>query len=1038
MTGRPDREDLPSTSVRRPLLALVLNLLIALAGLAALTAVEVRELPNVDQPTVTVRGILQGASPETMDAEVTSIVEGAVARVTGVKEIRSSSEENNFRIRLYFSADTDLDTAAADVREAVSRVERDLPDDVEELTVIKADADASPVLRLAAVADGIGEEELTRIVENDIVPDLISVNGVADVTLYGDRRRMLHVVLDPMRLSSYGLTVTDVADVLQNAPFDIPAGSFASVDHELIVRADATAETAEEIEGIVIRDPVKIGDVAMVFFGPEEAESKVRVDGQTVIGMGIIRQAKSNTIEISDGIEAALKRLNARFDTVQVIKVSDDAEFIRGSVREVVVTLLLAVSIVVLTLWLFLGTPSATLIPCISIPVALIGSVAAIWLMGFSINIITLLALVLAAGLIVDDSIVVLENIQRRRAQGLGGRAAAVLGTRQVFFAVVATTATLVSVFVPISFLPSDAGRLFREFGFVLAVGVIISSFVALTLVPALAARLGDESHSKGLGIHRAIAWCGDRLVQFYRATLHGALAMPLVVLVLAGAGAGGAWFAFQNIDRELLPTEDRGQIFVFGTGPDGVGLSYTGRQADKIEAVLQPYVDSGEITSIYTIVGRWDLNRVFVSAPLAPWHERTRPQSDLIAELRPQMNEIPGMRISVYSPNSLNIRSNSTGLEIALIGNDYLRLYEAALTLNRAIEDRLPGLSNGRISYQPTQPQLVVQIDRRRASDLNVSLDDLAATLSVTIDGDELVDLSVGDETIPILLAAGGGAINDPSDLLNLYVRSADGALVPLSSLVSLKEEGVAAELDRHVQRRAVEIDADIRLGYPLQQAVSDVEALAEEVLLGDVDLILLGEAATLQETERDVLITYIIAMAVVFLVLVAQFESWTSALVVVLTVPFGVAAALYALLLTGTTINIYSQIGLVMMIGLMAKNGILLVEFADQLRDRGHSVAEAVRRAALVRLRPIMMTLMSTVVGGLPLILSAGPGAEARSAIGWVIFGGLGTAAVFTLYLTPVVYLCLARLSSARARHGQQLDRELKEAESIPDGTG
>lgn len=1036
MTARPDKEDLPSTSVRRPLLALVLNLLIALAGLAALTAAEVRELPDVDQPTVTVRGILPGASPETMDAEVTSIVEGAVARVTGVKEIRSSSEENNFRIRLYFSANTDLDTAAADVREAVSRAERDLPDDVEELTVIKADADASPVLRLAAIADGISEEELTRIVENDIVPDLISVNGVADVTLYGDRRRLLHVVLAPLRLSSYGLTVTDVADVLQNAPFDIPAGSFASDDHELIVRADATAETADEIAGIIIRDPVEIGDVATVFFGPEEAESKVRVDGQTVIGMAVIRQAKSNTIDISDGIEAALKKLNTRFETVQVIKVSDDAEFIRGSVREVVVTLLLAVAIVVLTLWLFLGSPSATLIPCISIPVALIGSVAAIWLMGFSINIITLLALVLAAGLIVDDSIVVLENIQRRRAQGLGGRAAAVLGTRQVFFAVVATTATLVSVFVPISFLPSDAGRLFREFGFVLAVGVIISSFVALTLVPALAARLGDESKEKGLGLHRLIGWFGDRLVQLYRATLFGALSVPLVVLFLAVLGAGGAWFAFQNIDRELLPTEDRGQIFVFGTGPDGVGLPYTGRQADKIEAVLQPYVDSGEITSVYTIVGRWDPNRVFVSAPLAPWHERSRPQSELIAELRPQMNEIPGMRISVYSPNSLSIRSNSTGLEIALIGNDYLRLYEAALALNRAIEDRLPGLSNGRISYQPTQPQLVVQIDRRRASDLNVSLDDLAATLSVTIDGDELVDLSVGDETIPILLEAGDSAINDPSDLLNLYVRSQAGALVPLSSLVSLKEEGVAAELDRHVQRRAVEIDADIKLGYPLQQAVADVEALAEEVLPGGIDLILLGEAATLQETERDVLITYVIAMAVVFLVLVAQFESWTSALVVVLTVPFGVAAALYALLLTGTTINIYSQIGLVMMIGLMAKNGILLVEFADQLRDQGLSVADAVRKAALVRLRPIMMTLMSTVVGGLPLILSTGPGAEARSAIGWVIFGGLGTAAIFTLYLTPVVYLCLARLSSARARHSHELDREMKEAESIPDG--
>jgi hydrophobe/amphiphile efflux-1 (HAE1) family protein len=1029
------RNDLPSVSVRRPLLALVVNLLIALAGFAALSAVEVRELPNVDRPTVMVRGLLPGASPETVDAEVTSLVEGAVARVNGVKEIRSSSEENNFRIRLIFSPDADLDLAASDVREAVSRVERELPEDVEQLTVIKADADAEPIIRIAAVGDGIGEEELTRIVENDIVPDLISVPGIADVTLFGDRARQLRVVLDPMRLSSFGLAVTDVSEVLENAPFDIPAGSFASDDHELIVRADASAETAEEIAGIVVRDPVRIGDVAQVFFAPEDAESRVRVDGKSVIGMGIIRQAKSNTIEISDAVQVVVERLTNRLDGIELVIVEDDATFIRGSVREVVITLLLAVSIVIATLWIFLGSPSATLIPCVSIPIALIGALAGIWLMAFSVNIVTLLALVLAAGLIVDDSIVVLENIQRRRAQGLGPSAAAVLGTRQVFFAVIATTVTLISVFVPISFLPSDAGRLFREFGFVLAAGVAISSLVALTLVPALAARLEEPVERPGL-VRRAIAGLGNALTRLYGVTLGWVLAAPLIFAAAAITVAGGAWFALQSLDRELLPTEDRGQIFLLGTGPDGVGLPYTSRQADAIEDVLQPYLDSGEIRTTYTIVGRWDLNRVFISAPLAPWHERDRPQSELISELRPKMAEIPGMRISVWSSNSLGVRSSSTGLEVALVGNDYLDLYEASLAMSRAIEDRLPGLSNTRLSYQPTQPQLLVQIDRRRASDLAVSLDDLSATLRATIDGDDVVDLSVGDETIPILLEAKGGAIADPSDLLNLYVRNDNDVLVPLSSLVTLREEGVAAELDRHVQRRAVEIDADLEDGYTLSDAAADIQALADEILPPGMDLILLGQAATLEETERDVAITYVIALIVVFLVLVAQFESWTSALVIVLTVPFGIAAAIYALMLTGTSINIYSQIGLVMMIGLMAKNGILLVEFADQLRDRGRSVRDAIRGAAEVRLRPITMTLVSTVLGGLPLILSDGPGAEARAAIGWVVFGGLGLAALFTLYLTPVVYLGLARLSKPRADSAKRLDDELRRADAIPDG--
>jgi len=398
-------------------------------------------------------------------------------------------------------------------------------------------------------------------------------------------------------------------------------------------------------------------------------------------------------------------------------------------------------------------------------------------------------------------------------------------------------------------------------------------------------------------------------------------------------------------------------------------------------------------------------------------------------------MAEIPGMRISVYSPNSLNLRSGASGLQVALVGNDYRYLYSAAQDLNRAIEDRLPGLSNVEISYQPTQPQLLVQIDRRRASDLEVELSDLSATLRATIDGDEIVDLSVGDEAVPILLEARGDAITDPGDLLNLYIRSGSGALIPISSLVTLREEGVAAELDRHVQRRAIELDADFAIDYPLQQASSDLRALALEILPPDIDLILLGKAADLDETEREVAITYILAILVVFLVLVAQFESVTSAAVVVLTVPFGVAAAIYALLLTGTTINIYSQIGLVMMIGLMAKNGILLVEFADQLRDGGLSVADAVRKAARVRLRPIAMTLLSTIVGGLPLILSTGPGAEARSAIGWGIFGGLGIAALFTLYLTPVVYLGLARLSPARASGTKRLEDELRAAEAIPD---
>ena len=1021
--------DLPSLSIRRPVLVLVISLLISLAGLAAIIAVEVRELPDVDRPIVTVRAEYPGASPETMDAEVISLIEGAVARVSGIKSIESSSEENNGRIRIEFAPGSDLNSAASDVREAVSRVSRRLPDRVEQVLVVKADDDSRAIVNIAVRSDTLMEEELNRIVEKDIIPPLVSIEGVADIQQSGSRQRLLRVVVDPLRLTSYGLSVTDVADVLREAAFDVPAGSFRSEDQQLIVRADASAVTADQIADMIISDTRRIGDVANVFFGPEDATSYTRLDGQTVIGLGVVRQAHSNTIEISDGVRKAVANLNNRFDDVELIITDDNALFIRNSVSEVITTLMLTILIVVATIWVFMGTLRATLVPSVAIPVALIGTVAGIWLLGFSINILTLLALVLATGLVVDDAIVVLENIQRRRSQGLGSRAAAVLGTRQVFFAVVTTSVVLVSVFVPIAFLPSTAGRMFREFGFVLAFAVAISSFVALSLVPALASRLpADEKHNP---VSRLFEKLGSRLRDLYSLSLTLVLGRPLIVLLTGVLLAVGAGSLYTQLDKELLPSEDRSMIQIFAAGPDGVGIGYMERQTNKIEAILRPLVEAGEIRSIYSIVGSWDPNRSNISAPLADWSLRERSQEEIIRSLRAPMEQVTGARVVVRSPNSLNLRGAGGGVEVALVGNDYQEIFEAAKRFTRELEARSDLLTDPQISYEPTQPQLSVDIDRRRASDLGVDLNRLATTLRAMIDGDEIVDLNVGDEAIPVMLESASGDINDPTDLVNLYVSARDGNLIPLSSIVSLKEEGVAAELDRHAQRRAIEVDINVAAGYPLQSAVNDLEALAAEVLPENIEMILLGEAATLQETSREVAITYIVALLVVFLVLCAQFEGFASALVVTLIVPFGIAAAIFALFLSGTSVNVYSQIGLVMLIGLMAKNGILLVEFADQLRDEGHELREAIETGARVRLRPVAMTLISTVLGGLPLILGSGAGAEAREAIGWVVFGGLGIAALFTLYLTPALYLVIARFSSVRADEANRLQQELREAE-------
>ena len=1022
---------LPALGIRRPILVAVINLLIAIAGVAALLGVEVRELPDVDRPRITVTAAFPGAAPETMDAEVTRPLEGAVARVAGVRSISASSEESSTRIVVEFDPDSDLDTAAADVREAVGRVERSLPEGVDRVSIIKADQDSRPVVRVAALTTELGLEDLTRRINNDVVPALNAIPGVADVSVFGDRERELRVVLDPLRLAAHGLDTRDVIDPLRDADLDVPAGSLRATDLELRVRTEAVLDTPARIEALEIRPGLRLGDIAHAVFAPANARSKVELNGEAILGMGIIRQAQSNTLEISAGVDRVLAELNPRFTDLELVKTSDDARFIRSAIQEVLITLAAAGSIVIAAIWLFTGSGRATLIPAITIPLALIGTVAAIWVLGFSINLITLLALVLATGLVVDDAIVVLENIQRRRRQGLGASAAALLGTHQVFFAVVATTVVLASVFIPISMIPSTAGRLFREFGVVLAVAVVISSFVALSLVPALTAWLLRHEKPPG-ALVTGLRRFGQRLADLYLRLLTGLLRRPVAASTMAALVLGAGGFLFQQIDQELLPSEDRSLLFISATGPDGAGLSYSEQQAWRIQSRLEPWVENGEIARVFTIAGRWDPNRIFVVAPLVDWDQRDRSQQTIMGEVQAALADLPGVQARVGSSNSLGLRGVGGGLEIALLGDDYEEIYVAAQNYAAAIEDRIPGLSQPRIGYAATQPQMRVEIDRQRARELGISLDAVGDAIETIVAGFKIADLSIADQSIPLRLQARRDTLTRPSDLELIQVRSDEGAMVPLSTFVSLREEGVPAELDRQAQRRAINIGLSIRDDYPLQRAVDELRQLAAEELPQGVSLLTTGEAETLEETRRDMTITYLLALVIVLLVLTAQFESVMSALVVMATVPFGLAAAVFALTLTGTSINIYSQIGLLLLIGLMAKNGILLVEFANQLRDRGESVRDAALGGARVRLRPVAMTTIATVLGGLPLILSGGAGAESRSAIGWVVFGGLGMAAFFTLFLTPLIYVALARFARPRAASAAILEEELDQAVS------
>ncbi len=1028
----PDRaDDLPALSIRRPWLVVVLNLLIVIAGLGALRGVELRELPNVDRPVVAVRADFPGAAPETLDAEVTRVLEGAASRVPGVVQVRSGSEEGNLRVILEFSPDVDLVDAANDVRDAISRVESQLPAGVENLTIVKADADAEPVMQLAVSSARLSVDQLTRAVDEQLEPALVAVPGVADVTSFGGRETVMRVRLDPARLAAQGVAVDEVVAALRSARADVPAGSLQGGQLQVLVRANASLTEPAQLGALQLREGVFLRDLADIVLSPADATAFVRLDGRNVINVGVVRQAQSNSVAISEGVRRVVDDINARGDALQVRVVSDEAVFIDGALREVVGSLLLAAVIVVAVVGLFLGRWRPTLVPAVAIPVSLVGTLAAIWLLGFSLNLLTLLALVLASGLVVDDAIVVLENIQRRRAMGLGPRAAAVLGTREVFFAIMATTATLVAVFVPISFLPSTTGRLFTEFGWVMAIAVMLSSFVALSLGPMLAARIPPDGAPGRL--QRGLGRIGGPVARGYARALQWALGHGAAVLALCLAAGAVALWLHQRLPTELAPAEDRGVLRIRLDGPDGAALAYADRQLDLALPLLQPLVDEGLVTQVFTITGRWDPHRAEIVAPLADWADRELTQQQIAARLQPLLDRLPGARVRVQGGgSSLGGGGPSDGsVRMAITGDTHEAIAERAFAFAAAVEREIPALQDVRVEWQVSQPQLGLEVDRERAAALGVPVEGLSAALRALVQGHEVDELSRGDRAVPVFVESVRRDATDPADLLMFQVRAGDGRLVPLAQFVRFEESAIAAELNRFGQRRAVEIDAAVAPGVPLQEVVDPLRALAARELPAEMGLLFRGDAATLEESARDVQLTFAIALLVVFLVLVAQFESVTSALVVLATVPFGLAAAVVSMTLGGVSLNLYSRIGLLLLVGVMAKNSILMVEFADQLRDAGRSVRDAAFEAATTRLRPIMMTMASTVLGALPLLLSSGPGAEARRSIGAVIFGGLSLAMLFTLFLTPVLYLGIARWSAPRADQGARLAAEMRAAE-------
>ncbi|MCH4545752.1 efflux RND transporter permease subunit [Rhizobium changzhiense] len=1011
--------------VRRPILALVFNTLMVVAGLAAYVGVEVRELPDVDRPVVTVRTTFDGASPQTIDQELTKVIEGAVARVSGLKSISSTSSFGQSRVTLEFSDAIDLSVAANDVRDAIGRITQNLPDEADAPQIVKADSDSSAIMRLAVTSTNLNMDDLTQLVENEVIDRLASVDGVADVEEYGDQEKVFRVDVDQGALASRGLTIGDLTKALDNAALDVPAGSLKSNTQDIVVRATANLQTPADFSNVILQDRVRLGDVATVMLGPRDGETALRSNGKPGIGLGIIRQAQSNTLNISTGIKVAVDQLSKTLPEGTTIAItSDDAVFIQGAIHEVVLALVLAAVIVTAVIYLFLRDWRATLIPAVSMPVALIGTLAAIYMVGFSINILTLLAIVLATGLVVDDAIVVLENIVRRRSEGMGPRAAAVLGTREVFFAVIATTATLAAVFIPLSFLPGQVGGLFREFGFVLAFSVGLSSIVALTLCPMLASRMLTKPM---LEDHGMLGRFGEALADLYKWALHGCLNAPFVVILFSVIFAGAALVAFSTVKSELTPEEDRSMVMMRLTTPQGSSLEYTRDKMQLVEEYLQPLVDSGDIRNIFSISGQGgSLNSGFMVLTLAPWGERDRTQTEIVGDINQAASRVPALRGNAISSNSLRIRGAGSGLQMALIGNDHEALTAAAAKLVQSLE-ATGQYDTPRLTNEPSQAQVSVAIDRERASDLGIDITGLSTAIQSLLEGRSVVDVFVDGESYPVLLTSTTRPIDDPTDLENVFLKTGDGKIVPMSVIATMKEGSVAPQLNREQQLASVAITAGLRNGMSLGDAVSQVTALAEPLLPPGSRLLPLAEAATLEENSSGMALTFGFAIVIIFLVLAAQFESVLSSLIIMSTVPLGLACAVFALVITGSSLNIYSQIGLVLLVGVMAKNGILIVEFANQLRDRGEDVRTSIEKACALRLRPVMMTMIATILGGVPLVFAHGAGAEARVALGWVIVGGLGFATLVTLLITPVAYLLLARFAKPHAHEEARLHEEM-----------
>ncbi|MFC4700426.1 efflux RND transporter permease subunit [Glaciecola siphonariae] len=1016
-------------SVKRPVFASVVNLLLLVFGIVAISFLSLREYPDIDPPIVSVNTSYPGASAEIVETRITQLIEDRISGIEGIKNISSSSRNGRSSVTIEFNLSRDIDAASNDVRERVSRVLNDLPDQAFPPEVAKSNSDEDVVVWYNLRSDNLSTLELTDYADRFIVDRLSIADGVARVNLGGGRSYAMKVWLDRNAMAARGITVSDIERVIRAENVELPAGRVESETRDFDVRVARSFLSPSDFAKLTVAAGadgylVKLGEVAQVELTAEDDETDFRGDGVNMIGLGIVKQSKANTLEVARAAREAIERIEQTLpDNIFIVPSYDSSVFIEESINEVYNTLAIAMMMVVVVIYVFLGNVRATLIPAVTVPVSLIAAFMVMYVLGFSINLLTLLALVLAIGLVVDDAIVVLENIYRRIEMGEPPLLASFRGAREVGFAVIATTLVLISVFVPLVFLEGNIGRLFTEFALAIAAAVAFSSFTALTLSPMMASKLlKKRTRSSGFGL-----WVDKSfktLEQKYYNGLATTMKQPVLVALTVLVSMALIWQLQSKIPEEFVPREDRGNFFILMQAQEGASYESNAKNLEKIESILLPYRDAGEVVRVLVRTPGFGGQAGIAIVGMADWETRERSTFDLMNEVSGKLSDIPDVRAFAIMRSAIGGRGLGRPVQFVLQGNTYEDLVAWRDIVMEKARDN-PNLLRMDSDYKETSPQLLIDIDKDRAADLGVSISEIGRTLETMLGQRRVSTFLDRGQEYDVIMEGNEADYRSPNSIDNIYVRSdRTGQLIPMDNLLNIREQATSNTLNRYNRMRAVTISANLADGYTIGEALAYLENIVATELPAEVSIDYKGESQLYQESGSSFIFIFILALAVTYLVLAAQFESWIHPLVIMFTVPLALVGAYVGLYLSDMTINIYSQIGLVMLIGLAAKNGILIVEFANQLRDAGMEFEQAIRRAAMQRLRPIVMTGFTTVFSALPLVLASGPGAESRMVIGMVIFAGVLLSAFMTLFIVPTAYAYLARGTGSPEKRSRKLE--------------